>query len=155
MVGGTHYCITGTVGADIFWAGLVFGLGPTVVIFAKHTDKAVQDRDKGVLTLPVALRPVLGEVGVRLLIPSLALAQLAGAVFYSLFFGAYGLLGVLLGLPALYKLLRLAAEPRPLACPREYSKQAWPLWYTTYAFVYARNAGAGMLLGVVLVELIS
>ena len=136
------------MGADILWAGVVYGLGPTVVIFAKHTDKADQDRDKGVLTLPVVLQPLLGEAVVRLLVPLFGLAQLVSAVWYGLSFGVYGLLGALLGLPALLKLAAVVARPRPVSCPRDYPTQAWPLWYTTYAFVYARNTGAGMLMGV-------
>jgi len=154
MVGGAYLCIAGEVSAEVLWAGTIYGLGPTVVIFAKHTDKAQQDRSRGVLTLPVLVQPLLGESTGRLLVPGLALLQLAAAIAFSILFSAPGMLGVLLGLPALLTMARVAAQPRPTTCPPDYPAHAWPLWYTTYGFVYARNAGTGLLLGMLLQRLL-
>jgi 1,4-dihydroxy-2-naphthoate octaprenyltransferase len=158
MVGGTYLCLTGSISADILLAGVVYGLGPTAVIFAKHTDKSLQDSGRGVLTLPVVIHARGGEKGevfARQLIAALAVVQIASAVGVGLFYGYLGLLGVLLGLPALCGLMRVTAHPRPAECPEDYPQQAWPLWYTTHAFVYARNAGVGLLLGVLLQRLLT
>ena len=55
MVGGSYYVLAGTWSWDVTWLSLVFALGPTTVLFGKHTDKLEADSSKGVNTLPVIL----------------------------------------------------------------------------------------------------
>ena len=57
MVGGSFYVLAGHWSWDVAWLSLVFALGPTTVLFGKHTDKLEADKGKGVNTLPV----ILGE----------------------------------------------------------------------------------------------
>ncbi|MFP6655937.1 MAG: prenyltransferase, partial [Myxococcota bacterium] len=55
MVGGSYFVITGTWSQEVALASLAYALGPTAVLFGKHTDKIEFDRGKGIRTLPVLL----------------------------------------------------------------------------------------------------
>ena len=155
MVGGTYFCITAELPSGVLWTGFVYGLGPAVVIFAKHVDKSQQDRAKGVITLPVLLQPFLGDGPLRAIIPGLAVLQLVAALLAAALANHWGLAGCLLAIPALRNLVGVTRQPPPDECPENYPAQAWPLWFTTHAFVYARNAGAGLLIGVCLQQLLA
>jgi 1,4-dihydroxy-2-naphthoate octaprenyltransferase len=142
MAGGVVAAVTGSVTADAIWAGALYGLGPTVVIFAKHTDKATDDQARGVVTLPV----LLGARGARLGIGALAVIQMLAAVGIAYAFGLYGVLATLCALPQLVALLRIVRAERPTEPPS--STAGWPLWFTVYGFQYARAAGAWLTVGV-------
>lgn len=148
MVGGTYLVLTGTVTGAVLWEGLVYGLGPTVVIFAKHTDKAAEDRARRVYTLPM----LLGAAPV--LIAGLALLQLLCIALTALVLERYGWLVALAALPAAMRLWRVCQEPAPNARPVDYPESAWPLWFTTHAFVYARLVGLLLVCGALLQAII-
>ncbi len=150
MVGGTYLVITGQLDLPVLWAGVVYGLGPTVVIFAKHTDKALHDRKKNILTLPV----LMGHWA-RYAIAAITFMQIVFAIIVAFSFAFYGLVGIVLALPAALRLLKITREKPPAQRPSNYPVQAWPLWYTTYAFRYARDAGLGLTLGVLIQNILS
>ena len=53
MVGGTYYVTTGGIWSwEVAIISLVYSMGPTTVLFGKHTDKLIQDKAKRVYTLP-------------------------------------------------------------------------------------------------------
>jgi 1,4-dihydroxy-2-naphthoate octaprenyltransferase len=145
MVAGSCLVAGGSITADVLWLAALFGLGPTVVIFAKHTDKREDDRARGVRTLPV----LIGSAAARWSWAALAVIQLVGACGFALAAGRPGLLLLLGALPALVRCLRLAALPRPSERPADYPAHVWPLWYTAAAFRYARLSGLLLALGVV------
>lgn len=143
MVVGTYMVVNGSADFAVISASFVYGLGPTIVILAKHTDKAAHDREKEILTLPV----VLGSWA-RPVIAAAVIAQVLLAVAVAIEFGLYGMAGIVIAVPAALRFLKVLREKTPVACPPEYPVQAWPLWYTTFAFRYARDAGLGLTLGV-------
>ena len=145
MVVGTYLVIVAEFNAAVIWAGVVYGLGPAVVIFAKHTDKAPHDRAKKILTLPV----LLGNRA-RQVVAGILVAQMVLAVLLGVHFGMYGMGGIVLAVPAAFRCLKVLQELPPASRPADYPTQAWPLWYTTFAFRYARDAGLGLTLGVLL-----
>ena len=71
MVGGSYFVISGSWSNEVAVASLAYALGPTAVLFGKHTDKLEFDREKGIRTLPV----ILGESLSRKVTVGLLLAQ--------------------------------------------------------------------------------
>jgi len=136
MVGGSYYVTTGQWSHEAAWLGLLYGLGPTVVLFGKHIDKIDLDAAKGVRTLPV----LLGERRARLVARILLVAQYAGCLALV----ASGrehwlLLAVFLTVPALRRALRRFAQPKPEARPDTFPANLWPLWFAPHAFAHTRR----------------
>lgn len=147
MVGGSYWVVSGDWGPDIAALSLLAGLGPTVVVMAKHADKRRDDAARGVRTLPVILGPVWGPRTVALL----AAAQVGGAVVWAWIGAAWGFLLMLLAAPALVRLMAICVRARPPARPKSFPAAIWPLWYSASAFRFARIAGAA-LAGAALIE---
>jgi len=147
MVGGSYYILAGQWDWNVTWLSLVFALGPTTVLFGKHTDKLTADRDKGVNTLPV----ILGERLSRHCVVAMIAAQylLSAALVAT---GAFGwpLLLVFANLPKLRRIYRVYQQPKPDAEPRDYPADVWPLWFSAHAFSHTRNFTSLFLAGVVL-----
>ena len=147
MVGGTYYVLSGQWSWEVSWLSLVFALGPTTVLFGKHTDKLEADRSKGVNTLPV----IIGERASRVAVLGMIGAQyLLCVVLVAL--GSFGwpLLLVLLNLPRLPALFRVFAAPKPAAAPAEYPPAVWPLWFSAHAFQHTRHFTLLFLFGVII-----
>ena len=152
MVGGSFYVLAGQWSWDVAWLSLVFALGPTSVLFGKHTDKLEADRGKGVKTLPVILGERLSRRCVTAMIAAQYLLSLVLVVT-----GSFGwpLLLVLLNLGKLPAIFRVFAEPKPGARPEGYPREVWPLWFSAQAFSHTRQFTSLFLLGVVLDTLLS
>lgn len=147
MVGGTYYVLAGQWSWEVTWLSLVFALGPTTVLFGKHTDKLEADRDKGVNTLPV----ILGERLSRLAVMGMIVTQyLLCAVLVVTGSFSWPLLLVFLNLPRLPRLFRVYAAPKPTAAPADYPAGIWPLWFSAHAFGHTRQFTLLFLLGVIL-----
>lgn len=71
MVGGTFAAITGVWFWEVALIGAVYALGPTTVLFGKHTDKLIEDKKKVIHTLPV----ILGEKKARLAVVGMLMLQ--------------------------------------------------------------------------------
>ncbi|MEE4362177.1 MAG: prenyltransferase [Pseudomonadales bacterium] len=144
MVAGTYLVSTGIWSAGALWAGLLAGLGPTVVIFGKHIDKLELDAAKGVRTLPVRL----GEARARAVLRITALTQyplclaliLAGVLPWTTAL-------VLLSLSSAWALVAQARAPRPDTRPADWPEAVWPLWFVAAGFAHARLFGPLLLLG--------
>jgi len=147
MAAGTFRMVAGSWSAEAFWLALLFGIGPTVVILAKHADKRNDDQERGVRTLPVVLGPAFAQWSWAVL----AVLQVGGAVVVALAAARPGMLLMLGALPALVHCMRLAGSPRPAEAPAGYPANVWPLWYTAAAFRFARLSGL-LLSGAVLVD---
>lgn len=152
MVGGTYYVLAGAWSADVTWLSLVFALGPTTVLFGKHTDKLKADRRKGVNTLPVimgermARYAIVGMIGAQYLL-CVALV-LAGSFRWPLML-------VLINLPALPRLWRVFRQAKPDASPANYPPEVWPLWFSAHAFSHTRRFTSLFLVAVVLDTLLA
>lgn len=147
MVGGTYLCTAGQWSWDAALIGAAYALGPTAVLFGKHTDKLDADRGKGIFTLPV----LLGEALARRSVVVMLAAQLA-AVLALIATGAlaWPLLIVLAALPTLRETAAVFAKPRPETCPAGFPSSIWPTYLVAYAFRYNRRFGLLFLLGLLL-----
>ncbi|PLW66975.1 prenyltransferase [Pseudohalioglobus lutimaris] len=146
MVGGSYYVLAGSWSWNVTWLSLVFALGPTTVLFGKHTDKLEADRSKGVNTLPV----LLGERLSRLFVLAMISAQYLLCIALVLA-GSFGwpLLVVLISLPVLPVLLAVFGKPKPSSPPGNYPEGVWPLWFSAHAFRHTRRFTSLFLLGVI------
>ena len=147
MVLGTQYAIAETLSLGGLTLSVLLGLGPSIVIFGKHIDKADLDREKAVRTLPVRLgegasRGVLSAFTV-LQFPVLILACLAGHL-------PWPTLLALLSLPSAWRLVQCTRAPRPESRPEGVSEAQWPLWFVAYGFDHTRRFGPLLLLGLLL-----
>lgn len=144
MIGGTYYVITGQWSWPVAALSLLYAIGPTSVLFGKHTDKLEADKAKGVNSLPV----ILGERNARYAVILMLLVQyaLVGWAVIGLGYG-WPLLAVFINTPTLLKLLRIFAAPRPEQCPNEFPEEIWPLWFSAYAFDHTRKFSGLFLLG--------
>ncbi len=147
MVGGTYYVLAGAWSWDVAWLSLVFALGPTTVLFGKHTDKLEADRRKDVHTLPV----ILGERLARFTTLGMILAQYLLCLVLVLS-GRFDwtLLLVMTNLWMLPGLWRVFRQSRPDSPPAGYPASVWPLWFSAYAFLHTRRFTVLFLTGVVL-----
>ena len=66
--------------------------------------------------------------------------------------GSFGwpLLLVLANLPKLPELHQVFQHPKPATRPEGYPAEAWPLWFSAFAFRHTRHFTSLFLLGVVL-----
>lgn len=152
MVGGSYYVLAGAWSWDVTWLSLVFALGPTTVLFGKHTDKLEADRAKGVNTLPV----LLGEQRSRRWVLAMILCQYllcAGLVAAGPF--GWPLLLVLAGVPLLPGLFAVFGSPKPRDPPADYPREVWPLWFSAHAFRHTRRFTTLFLAGLVLDTLLA
>lgn len=147
MVGGTYYVSTG---GEWSWpvaiVGLVYALGPTSVLFGKHTDKLQADKEKKVFTLPV----ILGERNARWSTILLWFMQYV-LVGWLILNGSVGfaLAIVLLAVPKYLWALKVFSKPRPESEPEDLEKGVWPLYLSAHAFQYNKRFGLLFLLGLI------
>lgn len=146
MIGGGYYVITGVWDWQVVLAGLPYALGTTGVIFGKHIDKIVDDAARRIHTLPV----LVGERSARLALLGMTVLQYL-LVLYLILIGFFtpAMLVVLLALPMFRTVSSVYLQPRPDSPPAEYPKDAWPLWYVSFAFIHNRRFGLLFLLGLV------
>ncbi|MBI5845331.1 MAG: prenyltransferase [Deltaproteobacteria bacterium] len=148
MVGGTYFVVTGGHWSwQVAAISLAYAVGPTTVLFGKHTDKLTQDEARGVRTLPV----ILGEKNARMTAIGLWVFQyvLVAALM------AWGILGwamlpVFLSIPKFIWAVKIYSRPRPTEPPEELPPNIWPLFLSAVAFVYNRLFGVLFLAGLIL-----
>ena len=145
MVGGGYLSVTGDWSWTVALASIPYALGPTTVLFGKHTDKIPWDEPRGIRTFPV----LVGHTAARH--TTLVLVALQYGLCF--FFVASGMLSwpvlVVLGAaPFLRDLVPIYLKPTPPAPPREFPDDVWPLWYSAYAFVHCRRFGGLFVLGI-------
>ena len=138
MIGGGYLSITGQWSWGVVALSLPYALSATLVLLGKHTDKIPWDAPRHVRTLPV----LLGERGARLsVLVTIAIQQLM--VAYLIMSGLLGwsALCLLGALSFLTQLLPVYLKPTPAERPDHFPEDAWPLWFSAYAFVYCRRFG--------------
>ncbi len=147
MVGGSYFVITGSWSNEVALASLAYALGPTAVLFGKHTDKIDFDRAKGIRTLPV----ILGESLSRKVTVALLLAQypVIAWLVYTGFFHPV-MLVTFASMLSLKRVFQVFSRPRPPAPPPDFPEDVWPLWFVGVAFWFTRRYSAFFLIGLVL-----
>ena len=115
MVGGVYLVLSQHWNWNVALAAIPFGLCVASINVGKHIDKRLEDRTKGVTTLPV----LIGETAARVLnitVIVLAYAIVLYLVFISRFFTPVMLLVFLASKDAWKAILRLS-KPRPTEAP--------------------------------------
>ena len=145
MVGGTYFVVSnGQYDPSVTWISLAYAIGPTAVLFGKHTDKLEADRAKGIRTLPVLLgelRARLGVVAMLIVQLLLTLGLVAGGTL------GWPLLAVLFALPSLRETIAVFLRPRPTTRPEAFPAHIWPVYLVAYAFRHNRVFGLLFLIG--------
>ena len=148
MIGGTYFVISGGNWDNwIIPLSLIYALGPTTVLFGKHTDKLKEDKAKGVRTLPV----VIGEKAARYSTIAMWILQYAFVVLLVItkqFTPA--VLLVFLAVPKLIPVIKIFMQKRPETKPEGKAGEGWPLYLVSNAFIYNRAFGLWFLLGLIL-----
>jgi len=146
MIGGGYYVITGHWSLNVAVAGLPYAIGATTVIFGKHIDKYVADKEKGIRTLPV----LLGERVARYAVVGMMVLQYLLVIYLVIIrFFTPLMLVVLFALPMFRLVLAVYRRPKPAEPPKEYPAGAWPLWFVAFAFQHNRRFGGLFLLGLI------
>lgn len=148
MIGGTYHVVSGGAWSwDVVLISLVYALGPTTVLFGKHTDKLEQDEARNIRTLPV----LLGEARSRAANIVMWWAQYVGVALL-VWTGALGwpLMLVLLSLRSFVRATEAYQSRRPRERPEAFPESAWPLYLSAYAFVHNRKFSSLFLAGLVL-----
>lgn len=144
MIGGGYLALGGGWSWGVVLAGLPYALGVTAVLVAKHIDKADNDRERGIHTLPV----VVGTGPARGLVLVMVAAQYAIAAGL-VATGRLGwpVLACLAAVPLLRYLVPVFSRDTPDSPPEGYPAAAWPLWFVSFAFVHNRRFGALYVVG--------
>lgn len=146
MIGGGYFAITGEWDWNVVLAGLPYALGVTGVIFGKHIDKFLDDKQKKIHTLPV----VIGEKAARYtLLGMLVLQYLLVTYLVIIGFFHWVLLIVWLSLTVFFQILPMFKGPKPAEKPANYP-DAWPLYFVGAAFQHNRRFGLLFLLGLII-----
>lgn len=140
MIAGTYFVTAGQLPGWVWLASIPYSLLVAAVLFGKHLDKYEADSQKGIGTLVVRLGERRARRVTRLLITSFFLSVIVMAVLLTPW-----VLITFLTLPGAVKILRVFSRPMPENPPPGYP--VWPLWYAAHAFVLARRAGLGLVLG--------
>jgi 1,4-dihydroxy-2-naphthoate octaprenyltransferase len=115
-------------------AGVPFGLSVVSINIGKHIDKSVQDKQKGVGTLPVRI----GEKATRY-INMAVLVLIYLVILYLVFVPRYFtpvMLIVFLAGKRFFYAVAVHAKPRPAEPPKEWP--GWPTWFSGFCFYHNR-----------------
>ncbi len=149
MIGGGFYVLAHRWDWNVVLASLPYVLGVTTVIFGKHIDKIVVDRQKRIFTVPVLLgeRPARLIVLAMMVLPYLATGYLIATHFFTPVLAL-----VLLAIPSLMKTAPALLSPKPASRPPDFpdGQGGWPLYFAPLAFINNRAFGTWFLLGVIL-----
>jgi 1,4-dihydroxy-2-naphthoate octaprenyltransferase len=146
MIGGGYYVITGNWDWLVVIASLPYALGVTGVIFGKHIDKYLPDKERRIHTLPV----VIGEKAARVTLLGMLILQYVLTIGLILA-GFYTpvLLIVVLALRSLRQIWPMFKAPKPAEKPEGYP-DVWPNYFVAGAFVHNRTFGMWFLLGLII-----
>lgn len=147
MIGGTYFVVSGGHWDNwVVIVSLVYALGPTTVLFGKHTDKLKEDKAKGIHTLPV----IIGEKSARYTTIAFWILQYVFIIWLVLSNSlGFAMLIVLFAIPQLIKTITFFSKPRPVEQPEGAEGLGWPLYLVHRAFLYNRHFGLLFLLGLI------
>ena len=144
MIGGGYFVVTGVWDWNVVLASLPYALGPTTVIFGKHIDKYLGDKERGIHTLPVLIGERAGRAAV---LGMMAVQYLLVLYLVAIRFFTPTMLVVLLALTAMPQVWSLYRRPKPEQKPDDYPADTWPLYFVAIAFLHNRRFGLWFMLG--------
>jgi 1,4-dihydroxy-2-naphthoate polyprenyltransferase len=145
MIGGGYYVITGAWSWTVVVASLPYALGVTGVIFGKHIDKYLMDKERGIHTLPV----VIGERRARYILLGMLILQYVFTLilvitgYFTLVMAA-----VVLAIPTMRKIWPMFKGPKPAEKPADYP-DVWPNYFVAAAFIHNRSFGLWFMLALI------
>jgi 1,4-dihydroxy-2-naphthoate octaprenyltransferase len=149
MIGGGYYVLAHHWDWNVVVASLPYVLGVTTVIFGKHIDKLLIDKEKRIFTVPVLIgeRPARYAVLAMMILPYAVTFYLIAVRFFTPVLAI-----VLLALPTLRRTAPAFLQPKPSVRPPDFpdGQGGWPLYFAPLAFVNNRSFGTRFLLGVIL-----
>jgi 1,4-dihydroxy-2-naphthoate octaprenyltransferase len=143
MIAGVYLVLAQQWNWNVALAGVPFGLCVASINIGKHIDKRLEDKAKGVTTLPV----LIGETAARILnlsVIALAYALVLYLVFVSRYFTPV-MLVVFFAANYALKAIAMLSKPRPTEPPPGYP--VWPRWFSTMTFLHNRKFGNLFILG--------
>jgi len=146
MIGGTVFAASGQTPDFATWMlTLPYGLIVASVLVGKHIDKAKEDKERKVNSIPVVIGVdralILNKISFVLfyvIVVSLVALELTGP-WILLTFLAFG---------RLRTSWKIYSEPKPKKPPEGFT--VWPLWYVSWAMYFNRQAGEYFVLGMLL-----
>ncbi|HET6845543.1 MAG TPA: prenyltransferase [Anaerolineales bacterium] len=149
MIGGGFYVLAHYWDWNVVIASLPYVLGVTTVIFGKHIDKLVIDKQKRIFTVPVLIGERLARYGVlaMMILPYLATMYLIATHFFTPVLAV-----IMLAVPTLWRTVPPFLRPKPVTRPADFpdGQGGWPLYFAPLAFVNNRAFGGWFLIGVIL-----
>jgi 1,4-dihydroxy-2-naphthoate octaprenyltransferase len=149
MIGGGYYVLAHHWNWNVVIASIPYVLGVTTVIFGKHIDKYLIDKEKKIYTLPV----VIGEKASRYIVATMMiLPYLFTAYLIAIKFFTPVMVIVLFAIPALKRVLPAFGQPKPAERPADFpdGQGGWPLYFAPMAFLNNRSFGMYFMLGLLL-----
>jgi len=149
MIGGGYYVLAHHWNWNVVIASIPYVLGVTTVIFGKHIDKYLIDKEKKIYTLPV----VIGEKASRYTVATMmVLPYLFTAYLIAIKFFTPVMVIVLFAIPALKRVLPAFGQPKPAERPADFpdGQGGWPLYFAPMAFLNNRSFGMYFMLGLLL-----
>jgi 1,4-dihydroxy-2-naphthoate polyprenyltransferase len=128
---------------NVALAGVPFGLSVASINVGKHIDKMVDDKKKGVGTMPVRV----GETAARYINLS-ALVLIYLVIVYLIFVPRYFtpvMLIVFLAWKPLLRAINVISQPHPTKAPEGYL--FWPTYFSSVCFAHNRRFGGLFILG--------
>ena len=147
MVGGTYLAITGNWSWNVALIGAIYAIGPTAVLFGKHTDKLIEDKKKRIYTLPVLLGEPLARYSVIILIIAQPILIL---ILFLLGIVKLPMLIMLFSVPMIIKTVKVFNKKRPTKKPAGFPVEGWPTYLAAHAFRCNKVAGALFVLGLLI-----
>jgi 1,4-dihydroxy-2-naphthoate octaprenyltransferase len=148
MIGGGYYVLTGHWVWNVVWASLPYVLGVTTVIFGKHIDKRLIDKEKKIYTLPVLIGEKVARysVLVMMILPYLIVIGLIAIRYFTPV-----MVIVFLAVPTFLKMYPQFLKPKPETRPEGFpdGQGGWPLYFAAQAFVNNRAFGIWFMLGLI------
>ena len=153
MIGGGYYVLAHHWSWNVVIASIPYVLGVTTVIFGKHIDKYLIDKEKKIYTLPV----LIGEKAARYSVMAMMILPYFFTVYLiAIKFFTPVMAIVLLAIPTLRETVPALLKPKPETRPKGFpdGQGGWPLYFAPLAFRNNRSFGAlfmfGLLIDVVL-----
>ncbi len=149
MIGGGYYVLAHHWNWNVVLASLPYVLGVTTVIFGKHIDKYLIDKEKKIHTLPV----VIGEKAARysvlamMILPYFFTAYLIAIKFFTPVMAI-----VLFAIPTLRTAYPAFLKPKPAERPADFpdGQGGWPLYFAPMSFWNNRKFGSLFMFGLLL-----
>ena len=149
MIGGGYYVLAHQWDWKVVIASLPYVLGVTTVIFGKHIDKYLIDKEKRIHTLPV----LIGEKAARysvlamMILPYFFTAYLIAIKFFTPVMAI-----VLFAIPTLRTVYPAFLKPKPAERPADFpdGQGGWPLYFAPMSFLNNRKFGSLFMLGLLI-----